>query len=518
VSGGFLRIKLADGDEYEMPEQEAFSAMADLEKRGVNFDATEAPAVRGDVKVGEPEVIKSPPPIEAPENLEAEKAHVLRMLQDPAYFGKQLAGAGGKYLGAMVGGAGGAAEGLLANAGRQGVAGGIESGSAAVAQDKGPWQVAQDTLFGGGTSAAGAGLLDGIGRGVGKLGEGAGWLADKARNVVAGVGAKEARAVMDKHGLDAADQLGRNLEELVPPRLMGRSSRGYAEELQKQLGDEAKPAAGTLRGDLRDVYQTAGKRDGVNGRVPDAQEQLRNRVEQEAAALSSRALTDEDAHRAAALQRLADRLGAQTEPGDLSSFVRQKSGMQAAGHSGAASTVPDQASAWAAARGGRINKEELDGIMTAGARGDTEMKWRELSDKMAKAATLEELTRQKAGAEITAGDVGTALLGGAVGAGAGYLGSQMTDGDDTAGAMAVGTGLGGALFSGSRNAFRQAAGSWGSDVAANTFRGLERNLGGAARNMTSAAQNVGAPTGFAVSELARALEEQRKREEEEAGR
>lgn len=44
MSGGTLRIRLAEGDEYEMPEQEAFAAMQDLEKRGVKFAVSEVPA------------------------------------------------------------------------------------------------------------------------------------------------------------------------------------------------------------------------------------------------------------------------------------------------------------------------------------------------------------------------------------------------------------------------------------------------------------------------------------------
>ena len=514
---------LADGTKATVPDEALDKWMQRMDTRGVKFRDADMSA---EMTVGEPEVIKAAsepepqpePQLEAAKDpnaqyegsawkmtnaeADAEKAHVLRMLQDPSYFTRQLAGAGGKYLGGMIGGAGPAAEGFLANAGRQAAAGAVESGGAAVAHEKGPWQTAQDVLFGGATAGVGAGLLDGLGRGAGQLARGAHWLGDKARNVVAGVGAREARAIAERQGLDAVDQLGRNLEELVPPRAMGRSSRGYAEELARQLGDEAKPAPGTMRAELRDIYQTAGKDEGLDAFVPGAQEQLRDRVSREAAQLGANGLTDEAAHRAAALQRIADRLQMQGDgPGTLAGFVGQKAELQAAGHGGAASTVPDQASAWAAARAGRIGKEELSAVMSAGATPETEAAWRAASDRMAKAATLEELTRNKAGAEITAGDVGTALLGGVVGAGAGYLGSQLTDADDSGAAMALGTGVGGAMFSGTRNAFRQAAGSWGSDVAANAFRGAGRRLAGTGEALRGAGQQAGAPLGALLGAL-----------------
>jgi hypothetical protein len=200
------------------------------------------------------------------------------------------------------------------------------------------------------------------------------------------------------------------------------------------------------------------------------------------------------------------------EPSSVPAFVKAKAALQAAGHSGAASTVPDQASARAAARGGRVLKEGLADDLMEYALPETRTTWRDLSDRMSKAAALEELTRNKAGAEITAGDVGTALLGGAVGAGAGYLGSQLSDADDTAGAMALGTGLGGAMFSGTRNAFRQAAGSWGSDVAANAFRGAGNKL----TNAGQAIQSVTAPFTSAVDRLVAGLLAQREDDDEEA--
>jgi len=401
----------------------------------------------------------------------------------------------------------------LANIGRAALANGVmgAAGGAQAAHDEGRSEL-------GGMGWGGAlGLLTGgagqaIGEGVQAAGRGAHWLADKARNVVAGVGAREARPLMEAHGLDAADQLGRNLEELVPPRWYGRSSRGYAEELGKMLGDEAAPAAGTLRGDLRALYGAAGADPAVQSLVPGAQQQMASRAAQEAAALRGSALADVDEQRAAALQRIADRLSA-AQPGGLDALVRAKAGLQAAGHTGGGSTIGDKASEWAAARAGRIGKEELEGVMSGGASPQMRTEWRNLSDRMSKAATLEELTRNKAGAEITAGDVGTALLGSAVGAGAGYIGSQFTDSDDTGGAMALGTGLGGAMFSGTRNAFRQAAGSWGSDVAANAFRGAGNQLTNAGQYI----QNATAPVSAAISRLAASLGAQRPEDDEERG-
>ena len=59
MSGGALRIKLLDtGEEYEMPENEAFPAMLELERSGMKFDATEAPTralVGGSVPGFEPD-------------------------------------------------------------------------------------------------------------------------------------------------------------------------------------------------------------------------------------------------------------------------------------------------------------------------------------------------------------------------------------------------------------------------------------------------------------------------------
>jgi hypothetical protein len=400
----------------------------------------------------------------------------------------------------------------LARVGRAALVNGAlgAAGGAQQAHDEG-----RSELQGGGWGAA-LGLLTGgagqaIGEGVQAAGKGAHWLADKARNVVAGVGAREARPLMEAHGLDAADQLGRNLEELVPPRWYGRSSRGYAEELGKMLGDEAAPAAGTLRGDLRNLYGAAGADPVIQSLAPGAQQQMASRAAQEAAALRGSALADVDEQRAAALQRIADRLSA-AQPGGLDALVRAKAGLQAAGHTGGGSTIGDKASEWAAARAGRIGKEELEGVMTAGAPQQMRAEWRDLSDRMSKAAALEEMTRNKAGAEITAGDVGTALLGSAVGAGAGYLGSQLSDADDTAGAMALGTGLGGAMFSGTRNAFRQAAGSWGSDVAANAFRGAGNKL----TNAGQAIQSGTAPFTSAVDRMVAGLLAQREDDDEEA--
>lgn len=67
MGGKYLRLKVGD-DEYEMPEEEAFGAMHELEKSGTKFDAVEAPSVRGEVIAGAPEVIKTP----KPETLSAE--------------------------------------------------------------------------------------------------------------------------------------------------------------------------------------------------------------------------------------------------------------------------------------------------------------------------------------------------------------------------------------------------------------------------------------------------------------
>lgn len=56
MSSGILRIRLTTGEEYEVPEENGKAAFMALSKRGLKFTAQQA---RGDMTVGEPEVIKS---------------------------------------------------------------------------------------------------------------------------------------------------------------------------------------------------------------------------------------------------------------------------------------------------------------------------------------------------------------------------------------------------------------------------------------------------------------------------
>lgn len=222
MGGKFIRLRVGD-DEYEMPEDEAFQAMEGLEKAGHPFDAQDAPEQRGEVTVGEPEVIKTAPSPHA-WTLDTQAAKDADAAADSPYL-RALAGdfgalgqlgvqTAGNYAGgalAATGGGGAAVKGFLPTAARvggeairQGAAAGLQSAGQSYADDG---DVLKALLSGGKSAAVGAGAslgLGAVGAAASKVGEFAGdWgrkMAGKALGATPGAIDK-----LRKRGIDVPD-------------------------------------------------------------------------------------------------------------------------------------------------------------------------------------------------------------------------------------------------------------------------------------------------------------------------
>lgn len=191
MSGGNVHLRVeGTGEEYDMPEDVAMQAMYDLDKAGKKWSVDVAPSKPEAPRAGGVSVYSEPDPnlkVEPPDPglvaaraghpmpSQEEQEHVLTMLRDPLYFGKNLAKTGANYIGGAIAGAGEGA-GVIMNAGRQGVGAGIARGINAYLDD--PKHDLLNALVEGGKGFGEAGLLAlGLG-GAGRLASAGG---DRAR-------------------------------------------------------------------------------------------------------------------------------------------------------------------------------------------------------------------------------------------------------------------------------------------------------------------------------------------------
>ena len=341
-------------------------------------------------------------------------------------------------------------------------------------------RVASGTV-GGGAADVGLSVLGAGGRGAGRLLQAAG---NKARNVVAGGTAADARKLAENYGVDAIDQgLGGLLEQLSPSPWYGRSSAGHAREIAGQLADEGIHN--------RELGRQIGE-EGADAAMPDIYAAIRDRVDEQALGKMARPVGAGGHAEANAAAGVADDLANLPPPSSFREAIAEKSRLQQQGADGFGGLV-DQASGKAAGEAGRIYRDELGSAAQQYADPETASRYLDSNDRFSKLATLNELLQRKSAGEQSGGDFGNALtstlVGGALGYGAGALGDEKTQ------AGLTGTGLIGGLAYGTRSGIRQMAGSWGSDVGANILK--------AGGSMASGVGNTldALPTGAGIAAL-----------------
>lgn len=318
MSGGTMRITLATGEEYEVPEDRAMRVMQALDRKQVKFDAVKA---TGDMTVGEPEVIKStqPPPDDDAPPLER-WGRAISAQSQPAMdefkskvsgLGDTLGDAAASFNGGwtakldqslpfgigdairedrelaakrspVVSGAmdvagavaspinkvAGLAKGApIAGQALSGFAQGAGRGYSDAPEDATLPEKAWAALAQGGRSAAAGGLLAGAAQGVSATSNaasrGLGSLSDKARVAAIGASGADLRKLADSRGLDYVENnVGREPERLgVTNAFFPQSASTYA----RKLGDRAQQADAQIGQSLDDA-QSQGVGDIVRDR------------------------------------------------------------------------------------------------------------------------------------------------------------------------------------------------------------------------------------------------------------
>lgn len=301
------RFKVA-GRVYDIPEDMSDAFISDMESRGQSVgpaddDPADAPAraVEARMEVGQPTVIRTPKSEpDAYEGLapQAEQDHFMRTLEDPAYFGKQLVGAAGRYIGGAIGGGG--AGGLVSGAASGALGSAVGEGASSVARE----DSAIDGLVNAARAAVGGGVLGGLFGGIGsasKAGADAARSgADSARLAAGGVKGPQLAAYADQNGLkigDAKRAMVDAAERIVPPNaavprstagIEGQyrdAARGLNSELESQIAS-AQQGGAQLPQDVRgrvagNLYQQsdAAKRSGFAAAEADPRSAVARNVE-----------------------------------------------------------------------------------------------------------------------------------------------------------------------------------------------------------------------------------------------
>jgi hypothetical protein len=514
VSGGTLRIRLADGDEYEMPEQEAFPAMQDLERRGVKFAVSEVPVADSAHPDEAPRLAsEDAPPPRAPDEVRVgdlpEQPSSWRQLYDKITSGgadadalKQLHAAQPKNpTTAMVENvAGMLAPPILkgssfvgrlgASAVNQGVSGAGSGALNAALEGKdikqgAGWGAALGLLGGGAGELAGS-----VVQGAGKL---AGGVANRARIAAAGLDANTRKELAKKFGVaDLPASLASLIERVSPSPRWGQSALTRAEGLAGKLDD--------IGPRIDDVLREAGDAQGLNAAVPDSWEGLQRTAVQDAAAAQGRAVPADQVALANALEAQAARLSTQPAPADLVG-LRQRNTEWGRSAFGDGLTMSDKAGSQAAGQLRDLGEATLDDLVErAGA--ETAEAFHGLNKDYGEAAMLEKAARNRAAVE--AGDTkapgGVAAMAAAAANGVPGLVSGAT--------------------SGTRNWLSQAlGGSRGLDLIANAARGASRPLESLSGTIRAGGNGSGAIAGRIASGLARQdlTDEERRRLLEERG-
>lgn len=333
------------------------------------------------------------------------------------------------------------------------------------------------------TTAGGVSAALGLGGKVGELaGQGLEAAARKAKNTVAGSNAREADAILKKYGAEAdTDMLGQLLDKYSPSGVFSpKSAAGHLGDVAPQLQVQGQR--------VRDMINKAGYDEGVNDLVPDAFGRFQSNVDDRALEAMRRPAGGEQQDFARAMADKADEVHAMPPPADLAEFVNDKSGFQASGarkgavgHAETARDLADQA----------VGGEAKDMVaeLMGQAEPGTFARWDNARQQTHELSMLQEVLQAKKAGESTAGDIGSTIGSGVIGAGLGAIAGGVAADNPAAGAGAGATaalagafGLGGGA---TRTAIRQVGGTGLADLGANVSRSLGRGanaLGGLARN------------------------------------
>lgn len=338
------------------------------------------------------------------------------------------------------------------------------------------------TILGGVPAAAGA-----AGQ---KLGQGFEAVARKAKNVVAGSNAREAGAILDKYGVEAdTDMLGQLLDKYSPSGVFSpRSAAGHLENVAPQRQVQGQR--------VQEMINKAGYDEGVNDLVPEAFERFQSNVDDRALEAMRRPAGGEQQDLAAAMAQKADEVRAMEPPQDLAEFVGDKSGFQASGAGNNAVGYAEKARARADQAVGGEAKDMVAELM-GNAEPGTFARWDNARGQTHELSMLQEILAAKKAGESTAGDIGSTIGSGVIGAGLGGVAGAVNpdDGLSPMGGAAMGAGgaLAGAFGLGggaTRTAIRQAGGTGLADLGANVSRELGRGasaFGAGAMSMNPAA-------------------------------
>lgn len=343
---------------------------------------------------------------------------------------------------------------------------------------------AREVLESGGFGAAG-GVAGGlIGKAAGKVKDWAGEAAAKAKNLVTGMGVRDAKATAAMHGVDAIDEnYGGLLEKYSPSGMTGKSPKAHHEAVlaeKEAVGGDLRALAQEINGGLvPDVPAHGSLMPGVPGDLGLARQNLDAELGREAGRVSG-ALPEDQVQYGKAIGDLRERVVGKNPLDSFPALVGEKSALQNFAHSGPGNSVPESAQKQAAAHAGSVLKDEVSRIVGQQA-PPVRDRYVAQNQNFAELATLEEMLRNKAAAEGTGGDLGgivaSSALSGIAGAGAGALAAD----DPMIGAIGGGVaGFAGGLGlqgGATRTAIRQGGGARMTDAGANMLRGLERGAG-----------------------------------------
>jgi hypothetical protein len=310
---------------------------------------------------------------------------------------------------------------------------------------------------------------DGVMGGISKW---AGDRAAEAKNLVSGMGVRDAKAIAAEHGVDAIDDnYGKLLEKYSPSTVFSpKSARDHLAAIT--------PEHEAVGADLRQMQQNMSV---DPGDLAQAKGALQQGLQGESARVAN-ALPEDQVQYGNSIDALQQRLGKKPDFASFPELIGEKSGLQSFGHSGAGGTVPEVAQKQAAAYGGGVLKDEVSRIVGQQA-PEVGSRYTAQNQNFADLAGLRESLEAKAAAEKNGGDlggiIGNSMLSAGLGAGAGALATD--EGNKTTGVLggaaagfAAGMGMQGGA---TRTAIRQGAGTMLSDMGGNALRAVGKFAG-----------------------------------------
>lgn len=459
-----FRITLDDGTDLYFPKENAQAAMQALDRKGIKFaDASDKPAVEGNVSVGEPEAIKSqhgasdswdsPPPAAAEPKpwyqslaetghdayLGATHGATMGLADDivPKAMGNEMrandaaasqrspyAYAAGDAVGGFapavaMGAAGlaGRAGSVVSEMGAQGLQGMLQGGARSFgnsdpeeAASQRAMQALSDAGKAGGEAAAFTGAIGGIGRGLEATSSALGSASDRARTAALGATGANLGQLAESRGLDVrGGAVGRMAEDLgVTNKFFPVSPAGYAD----RLGARADQADQQITQSLRDAQAQ-----GVTGPgfidKPGMLEQMAQR--QKAAATDQ---FGDSGAQAAAIGNVAQGMGRQPL-NSLEQLRSMKSGYDDRAYQGAVAGSSESLMGQAHKAGADVARGQLRDAMGY-ALPETESAFTQGNQDYGTAATLQELAAKRANQQYAGGGLAGNLGAGAVGAGVGF--------------------------------------------------------------------------------------------------